>query len=115
MTDLLGKANATCEVSALGETKNVLKDSGLASDLAAAGGAVLLNHLSEAQRANHVTLVALQQPHGRLDSVQADRTLHPHLGEAGRGDGPPQSGTSPGLGCVKGRNGVKGRNFVSLA
>ena len=56
MTDLLGKANATCEVSALGETKNVLKDSGLASDLAAAGGAVLLNHLSEAQRANHVTL-----------------------------------------------------------
>ena len=48
MTDLLGKANATCEVSALGETKNVLKDSGLASDLAAAGGAVLLNHLGVA-------------------------------------------------------------------
>ena len=40
----------------LGKTKDILEDGGLAGDLAAAGGAVLLNHLSEAQRANHVTL-----------------------------------------------------------
>jgi len=74
-----------------------------------------LNHLGVTQRADHVTLVALKQSHGRLDSVQADRALDPHLGKAGRGDGPPQSGTSPGLWCVQGRSGEKGRNFVSLA
>ena len=40
----------------LGETKDVFKDGGLAGDPAAAGGAVLLNHLGVAQRADHVTL-----------------------------------------------------------
>ena len=40
----------------LGKTKDILEDGGLAGDLAAAGGAVLLNHLGVAQCADHVTL-----------------------------------------------------------
>ena len=59
MTNFLRKANALCEVRApytLGETENIFEDGGLAGDLAATGGASLLNHLGEAQRADHVTL-----------------------------------------------------------